>query len=199
MSLLNKKKSNILYFFKKLCIDESEHFKKQHKKSSKSVFLKKKIKKKGREEPTTYVLTKPKKEKSKNKKPALLDKRKSQKKEKKKKKKKKLETLKEVGTILSKSFSHFHSNLERLYFEGGGEKTCGFYHFSFPLPLSTKHPSHSFFSPNFHLSILFFSILPKFHSTKHTVSYVFKSPQRISRTENKYTCGIRSWHSMEFL
>ena len=143
-------------------------------------------------------MTKPrKKKKKKQKQKANITKDKSKKK--KEKKKKKLETLKEVGTILSKYFSHFHSNLERLYFEGGGEKTCGLYHFSFPLPLSTKHPFHSFFSPNFHLSILFFSILPKFHSTKHTVSYVFKSPQRISRTENKYTWGIRSWHSMEFL
>ena len=69
-----------------------------------------------------------------------------QRKEKSKKKKKKirLETLKEVGQFCPNIVPNFLSNLERLYFEGGEEKTCGPHHFSLPLPLSTKHPSHSF-------------------------------------------------------
>ena len=73
-----------------------------------------------------------------------------------KKKQKKLEMLKEVGQFCSNIFptfySNFLSNLERLYFEGGGgEKTCWPHHFSLPLP----------FQPNT-LPLIFFPILHSF-------------------------------------
>ena len=41
------------------------------------------------------------------------------------------------------------------------------HHFSLPLPLSTKHPFYSF---SLLFSTLFYSILPKIHPTKHTLS-----------------------------
>ena len=85
----------------------------------------------------------------------------------KRKKKKKQKCLKRWGqfcpNIFPTFYSNFLSNSERLYFEGGGEKTCGPHHFSIPLPVSTKHPSHSF---SLLFSTLFFSI----HSTKHTLN-----------------------------
>ena len=56
--------------------------------------------------------------------------------------------------------------LERLNYGGPREKMVGPHHFSLPLPLSSKHPSHPF-SPIFHS---FFSILPKIHPSKHSVN-----------------------------
>ena len=41
------------------------------------------------------------------------------------------------------------------------------HHFSLPLPLSTKHPFYSF---SLLFSTLFYSILPKIHPIKHTLS-----------------------------
>ena len=71
--------------------------------------------------------------------------------------------LKEVGQFCSNIFPTFYSNLERLYFEVGEEKTCGPHHFSLPLPLSTKQWKLPFFT--------LFSILPVFTPTKHTLKH----------------------------
>ena len=110
--------------------------------------------------------TKERKNKNKNKKPALL---------KEKKKKKRAENVKRGGGSFVQIFFSlftpiFPPNLERLYFKWGGEKTCGPHHFSLPLPLSTKHHSHSF-SLLFSTFFFFFFIHPKIYPTKHTLTF----------------------------
>ena len=141
MSPLNKTKSNALYFFLKLCIDESGHFKKNSLRNHPKVFffLNNKIlnlkKKKRKRRRTHNVLTKSKK----------------------KKKKKKVRNVKRGGDSFVQIFSQFSpnflSNLERMYFEGGGEKTCRPHrNLSFFLPL-TKQPKTSF---SLHFSLLHF-------------------------------------------
>ena len=55
---------------------------------------------------------------------------------------------------------HFLPILERLNYGGPGEKMARPHHFSLPLPLSSKHPSHPF-SLLFSTLFFFFPILPK--------------------------------------
>ena len=68
------------------------------------------------------------------------------------KKKRSQKCLLEVGAVLSKYFSTFHSNLERLYFEGGGEKICGSSTFLSPSPFQPNSEKFHF-PPYFPLSI----------------------------------------------
>ena len=111
---------------------------------------KKKIKKKKEEkeeEPTTGQNQR-KKKKTKTKGKVKRKKKKKNKKKKRKskptlqrkskKKKKKVRTFIRDGQFCLNIFLTFYSNLERLYFEGGGKKTCEPHHFSPPFLLSTK-------------------------------------------------------------
>ena len=75
---------------------------------------------------------------------------------------------------------HFLPILERLNCGGPREKMARPHHFSLPLPLSSKHHSHPF-SPIFHS---FFSILPKIHPSKHSVSLSL-SPSLYLKTKSK--------------
>ena len=102
----------------------------------------------------------------------FIQKKKKERKDKNSRKRQKVGHKREKGNFVQHTLPsflpHFLSILERLNCGGSREKMARPHHFSLPLPLSSKHPSHPFsllFS-----TIFFFSILPKIHPSKHSVS-----------------------------
>ena len=80
-------------------------------------------------------------------------KKKKERKDKKSRKRQKIGHEMKKGNFVQHTLPSFLPILERLNCGGPKEKMTGPHHFSFPLPLSSKHPSHSF---SLLFSILFF-------------------------------------------